>query len=260
MNFKSFDDFVAHLKITGAGGCTNPPDQVNTGIFNQNKGSLIHPQSTEYSVLGRQAIQVSYKKLREGMDNCRTWETDVPFCIRTHHLYKEEEVIKIMPCDLFYSQDGNLIAVKGDLVGKKTRLPKKGQWELLISFGGKKGDDFNDLFTECTLPPGWTTAAENMYWTNIYDARGLLRGNYFEKITFYDKDAFLNISESRFVVIRDFSHKGNIYAVKDTGMQRSVFLAEKEDCIKWVQEYIREDDQWSEYYDFPEVKESKVNN
>jgi hypothetical protein len=64
--------------------------------------------------------------------------------------------------------------------------------EMGIVFGGK----VDDLFSNATLPDGWRKEATNhSMWSKLIDDQGRERASIFYKAAFYDRDAFLNITQ-----------------------------------------------------------------
>ena len=56
-------------------------------------------------------------------------------------------------------------------------------------------NDNDELFVTVVLPEGWRKeATSHSMWNNLYDAKGGLRGNFFYKAAFYDRDAFINFN------------------------------------------------------------------
>lgn len=104
-----------------------------------------------------------------------------------------------------------------------TNLPNprgcKAEWEALGVVFGEKVDD---LFIRATLPEGWSVEpSDHSMWNNIMDDKGRRRGQYFYKGAFYDRDAFLNHPDRRYMAERDYSDavaEGSVRAVvKDAG-------------------------------------------
>lgn len=81
-----------------------------------------------------------------------------------------------------------------------TNLPIKGDWKTLQRWGVIQGEAVDDLFCAATLPTGWQLkATDHSMWSNLVDARGLVRGSVFYKAAFYDRDAFVRCTNQRFV-------------------------------------------------------------
>lgn len=82
------------------------------------------------------------------------------------------------------------------------RLPKnaRGHWPVLESWGVIRTADIDDLFCDAILPNGWRVrATDHSMWNELIDQRGLVRSTYFYKASFYDRDAFMNVIDRRFV-------------------------------------------------------------
>ncbi len=79
-----------------------------------------------------------------------------------------------------------------DLVASEA-LPIKLQGatrKQLTEIGFVFGDDIDELFVSCQLPPGWKKeATEHSMHSNLLDASGSKRGNIFYKAAFYDRKA-----------------------------------------------------------------------
>lgn len=70
--------------------------------------------------------------------------------------------------------------------------------EDLEKIGFVFGAKIDDLFQQCTLPPGWTKhATDHSMWSELRDEQGRKRASIFYKAAFYDRDAFMRF-ESRF--------------------------------------------------------------
>ena len=115
-----------------------------------------------------------------------------------------------------------------DLV-RSTTLPIAGDWDTLMRWGVIQGEKSDDLFCHCTLPEGWSkVATDHSMWSNLVDARGLIRASIFYKAAFYDRDAHIN-EVKRFSIagvyedMEDRQH-GSQYKVRDYGLLRSVFI------------------------------------
>lgn len=114
--------------------------------------------------------------------------------------------------------------VESTLLPKRVNSPMA--WEKLLSLGATRGDDFDDLFVNATLPPGWSkVATRHSMWSDLVDGRGLIRGSVFYKAAFYDRDAFFDINNNRFTVIMGSLDKNKdafAYVIKDLGLERVV--------------------------------------
>ena len=66
--------------------------------------------------------------------------------------------------------------------------------DILEKMGFKVLSEHDDLFFEVQPPEGWTKETEG-YWTTVKDKDGKERISQFFKGAFYDRDAFLNVSE-----------------------------------------------------------------
>ena len=65
--------------------------------------------------------------------------------------------------------------------------------EQLTEIGFLFGDDIDDLFVRCSLPPGWKkVATSHTMWCRIVDGTGKTRAEIFLKAAFYDRKAFLS--------------------------------------------------------------------
>lgn len=84
------------------------------------------------------------------------------------------------------------------------RQPEREQYEALgFVFGEPFADD--RLFCPVTLPAGWTKrrTSHSMH-TDIVDAAGNVRGSFFYKAAFYDRDAILYPARSRYRIREHF--------------------------------------------------------
>lgn len=66
--------------------------------------------------------------------------------------------------------------------------------DILEAMGFTILGEHDDLFYEVHPPKGWTKETQG-YWTTVRDENGKERISQFFKGAFYDRDAFLNISE-----------------------------------------------------------------
>jgi hypothetical protein len=92
--------------------------------------------------------------------------------------------------------------------------------EQLTAFGFQFGQDMDDLFVECTLPPGWTKKAGEWDTHNdLLDEQGRIRAFIYYKAAFYDRQAYMSLT-GRFKVdlyckAKDDQHR--LAAVTDYG-------------------------------------------
>lgn len=76
--------------------------------------------------------------------------------------------------------------------------PKQTQQQRLEAVGFVFGEQVDDLFVRCQLPPGWTKQAEDhSMWSRLEDEHGRKRASIFYKAAFYDRSAHLSL-EQRF--------------------------------------------------------------
>jgi hypothetical protein len=72
--------------------------------------------------------------------------------------------------------------------------------EQYEKMGIKILDAKDDLFWTVILPEGWTTkATDHTMWNELRDDQDRVRGTFFYKAAFYDRDAFINF-ETRFQI------------------------------------------------------------
>jgi hypothetical protein len=113
---------------------------------------------------------------------------------------------------------------------KSTALPIEGDWDTLTRWGIVRGEQTDNLFCHCTLPEGWKkVATDHSLWSNLVDARGLIRVNIFYKTAFYDRNAHFHVTP-RFSIagvypdVEDCPH-GKQYQVRDNGLDgRTIFI------------------------------------
>lgn len=93
-----------------------------------------------------------------------------------------------------------------------------------------KGDD---LFLGVKMPNGWKKeATDHSMWNNLVDDKGRIRGRFFYKAAFYDRDSFMNFT-TRYEWKCDYSEKEfHSYHVWDSEKKEAVFVTEKmsSDC------------------------------
>lgn len=79
-----------------------------------------------------------------------------------------------------------------------TTLPKEfntGTRSDLERRGVKFHEDYDDLFVNVELPPGWKKEpTEHSMWSNLLDEKGNVVATIFYKAAFYDRSAFINVS------------------------------------------------------------------
>lgn len=79
-----------------------------------------------------------------------------------------------------------------------SQLPKEihgATREQLEAIGFKFGNDADELFVECKLPPGWKLkATEHSMHNEVLDDKGRKRAGIFYKAAFYDRRADMNMS------------------------------------------------------------------
>jgi hypothetical protein len=74
------------------------------------------------------------------------------------------------------------------------RMPISAPWEDLIALGFVPGDNADDLFRDCSLPPGWSRQpTDHSMWSKIVDSEGTDRVMVFYKAAFYDRKAHAHI-------------------------------------------------------------------
>lgn len=67
--------------------------------------------------------------------------------------------------------------------------------EQLTAIGFVFGDDVDELFVNCTLPPGWTKRATvHPMHSHLLDDKGRKRAGIFYKAAFYDRNADMTMS------------------------------------------------------------------
>lgn len=80
---------------------------------------------------------------------------------------------------------------------KSATLPKEingATREQLTEIGFKFGDDVDDIFVNCELPPGWgKRATDHSMHTGLLDERGRKRASIFYKAAFYDRRANMSM-------------------------------------------------------------------
>ena len=84
------------------------------------------------------------------------------------------------------------------MIARTTGFPNRGQdsKEALEGLGFTGIQKADDLFYEVQAPDGWTKTTQG-YWTTINDETGKKRLSQFYKGAWYDRDAFVSITESK---------------------------------------------------------------
>lgn len=88
--------------------------------------------------------------------------------------------------------------------------------------------DGDELFLDVKMPDGWRKdATGHSMWNNLVDDKGRIRGVFFYKAAFYDRDSFMNFT-TRYEWKCDYSEKEFVgYQVWDSEKQEVVFNAGK---------------------------------
>lgn len=78
-----------------------------------------------------------------------------------------------------------------------TQMPTDAPWDALTALGFTRGADVpgDPMFCEATLPDGWVKQrTDHSMWSKITDERGVERVSIFYKAAFYDRSAFVRLS------------------------------------------------------------------
>lgn len=86
-----------------------------------------------------------------------------------------------------------------------TNISGREEWESLgFAFGQPFVDD--PMFRPAVLPPGWSKQrTDHSMWNNIVDASGNVRGQFFCKAVFYDRDALMHEPYTRYILRQVYS-------------------------------------------------------
>lgn len=91
------------------------------------------------------------------------------------------------------------------LVGREERKVWEAMGIEILAEDTKTPED--NLFTFVKLPKGWKKkATDHAMWNNLVDDKGRVRGTFFYKAAFYDRDAFIR-PVARFSVERNYERK-----------------------------------------------------
>ncbi len=83
-----------------------------------------------------------------------------------------------------------------DLVNSAKLPIKCGKREQFEKLGIVFGEDIDDLFVSATLPDGWKVQpTDHSMWSNLVDESGEEVASIFYKAAFYDRDAFMTLSQ-----------------------------------------------------------------
>jgi hypothetical protein len=107
--------------------------------------------------------------------------------------------------------------------------------ELGFTFGKQVPGD--ELFREATLPEGWTKEGTgHSMWTRIKDERGIERVSIFYKAAFYDRDAFMSLTNVGYKIANDYIYgdEDNV----DTELLAKLTESEKQDAINQCEDYL----------------------
>jgi hypothetical protein len=103
--------------------------------------------------------------------------------------------------------------------------------EQLEAIGFKFGEDVDELFVSCTLPPGWKKkATEHSMHSDLLDDKGRRRAGIFYKAAFYDRRADLNMS-GRFGI--------HSYEDGSDEQHRRVVVKDGDTVVHMAGEYLR---------------------
>lgn len=151
--------------------------------------------------------------------------------------------------------------VNSDVLPRKLRYVTQEQLQSLgFEFLGEVPDD--ELFQYVKLPEGWMKKSTNhSMWSILVDEKGRERASIFYKAAFYDRDAFLNMTQ-RFMVTSEYRgdspHDQSCFIVvkdsgkviKDFGERENLFDASKMDTAKkWLSENYPEHENVTAYWD-----------
>lgn len=101
--------------------------------------------------------------------------------------------------------------------------------EQLVAIGFVFGEDINDLFVACQLPPGWEKhRGDHSMWSYLFDDKGRKRAAIFYKAAFYDERADVRF-EPRYSVRADYERKDGKRTdfVYDKAIKQRVFESEE---------------------------------
>lgn len=108
---------------------------------------------------------------------------------------------------------------------KEETLPIRMNWEALEKIGFKRGKDQDELFRACTFPKGWRKLPfiDHSMWNYVLDGKGRIRGSFFYKAAFYDRDAFGHLESRYWIETKYLKDRSKVVEVLD----RSVKYNEK---------------------------------
>jgi hypothetical protein len=114
------------------------------------------------------------------------------------------------------------------LVASNSKLPKDAfpvtRDQITKGTGIVFGDDFDDLFVNVTLPPGWKLKpTDHSMWSDLLDDKGRIRAGVFYKAAFYDRKAHMNFN-CRYRVDNDYQDPETIKVV-DTATNEVLHVA-----------------------------------
>lgn len=97
---------------------------------------------------------------------------------------------------------------KQEIIDKNNFEYTKKQYEKM---GIKVIEEYNNLLYSVELPEGWkTTVGTSGYWTDVFDEKGRKRMSFFEKLCFWDSDAFTNFNHRYSFIVLPFDEwEGN---------------------------------------------------
>lgn len=87
------------------------------------------------------------------------------------------------------------------------KIYDKEEWEALgFTFGDP--DPKDPLWAPATMPKGWSRkGSNNPMWTNLIDARGNCRGQFFYKASFWDRDTLMHGPYRRYIAAPDYDRE-----------------------------------------------------
>lgn len=141
------------------------------------------------------------------------------------------------------------------------KIYDKEEWEGLgFTFGDP--DPKEPLWRPSTMPKGWSRkGSDHPMWTNLIDACGNCRGQFFYKASFWDRDALMHGPYRRYVVGSDYDREPDrdhqACNVIDRVTDRVVFMTEihpyngggaKKEAKAWLEENFPDYDDPAAYW------------
>lgn len=121
--------------------------------------------------------------------------------------------------------------------------------EQLEALGFKFGDDVDELFVTCTLPPGWKKQATgHSMHSDLLDDKGRRRAGIFYKAAFYDRRADMRMEPRYYISVHEDGSDADHYRTVIKDGNRIICELAESDARKWGarEELVKHGTAWLE--------------